>query len=237
MKITCVIIDDEPLAIKVLESHIQNIEFLDIKATFANAIEANTYLQHCKVDLIFLDINMPRLTGLEFLKILSDPPKVILTTAYREFALDGYEHNVTDYLLKPISFDRLLKAVNKVLPGSESIPAGRTQPAMAEHIFLKSNKKMVKVDLEEILYIESIKDYVKVKTLSREIITYQRLSNMEEMLPSNRFLRIHKSFIINMQNIDSYSASGVEINKYELPFGRLFKDEAMKVLEGFGLRK
>jgi DNA-binding LytR/AlgR family response regulator len=229
----CLIIDDEPLAIKVLESHIKNVDFLEISSTFFNAVDAYNYLQKNKVDLLFLDINMPRLTGLEFLKTLTNPPQVILTTAYREFALDGYEFNVKDYLLKPISFERFLKAVGKVRGEVKEVampvaPAsGNDEP---RHIFIKSNKKMVKVYFRDILFIESIKDYVKVKTDKIEVISNQRISGMEEILPKDSFLRIHKSFIINLTRIDSFSNSFVEINKKELPIGRLYKNEALKVL-------
>jgi DNA-binding LytR/AlgR family response regulator len=175
---------------------------------------------------------MPRLTGLEFLKTLTNPPQVILTTAYREFALEGYEFNVKDYLLKPISFERFLKAVGKVRGEvrevvAPTIASGNDEP---RHIFIKSNKKMVKVYFKDILFIESIKDYVKVKTDKAEVISNQRISGMEEILPKDSFLRIHKSFIINLMRIDSFSNSVVEINKKELPIGRLYKNEALKVL-------
>jgi DNA-binding LytR/AlgR family response regulator len=228
----CLIIDDEPLAIKVLESHIKNIDFLEVSATFFNAVDAYNYLQKNKVDLLFLDINMPRLTGLEFLKTLNNPPQVILTTAYREFALDGYEFNVKDYLLKPISFERFLKAVGKVKGDvvETRAPASAVAQDEPKYIFIKSNKKMVKVYFKDILFIESIKDYVKIKTDKAEVISNQRISGMEETLPKDSFLRIHKSFIINLTRIDSFSNSVVEINKKELPIGRLYKNEALKVL-------
>jgi len=228
----CLIIDDEPLAIKVLESHIKNIDFIDVASTFFNAVEAYNYLQKNKVDLIFLDINMPRLTGLEFLKTLNNPPQIILTTAYREFALDGYEFNVRDYLLKPISFERFLKAVSKVQvkPALQTFTGQTSAQEAVDHIFLKSKKKMVKVFYRDILFIESIKDYVKVKTDKIEVISSQRISSMEEVLPKDAFLRIHKSFIINLNKIESFTNNTVEINKKELPIGRLYKNEALKVL-------
>ncbi|MDB5014098.1 MAG: DNA-binding response regulator [Daejeonella sp.] len=231
MKISCLIIDDEPLAIKVLESHSANVDFLDIRGTFFNAIDAYSFLQKESVDLIFLDIKMPKLTGLEFLRTLQNPPQVIITTAYREFAMEGYEFNVADYLLKPISFERFLKAVNKI-PSRILLaePASINDVVKGlDHIFFKCDKKMVKFFFDEILFIESIKDYVRVKARNKDVITYYTMTALEEILPS-QFIRIHKSFIVNQKNIDSFSNSFIGINNQEIPLGRLYKNQALMAL-------
>jgi DNA-binding LytR/AlgR family response regulator len=230
--IKCLIIDDEPLAIEVLENHIKNIESVKVEGTFANAVEAYNYLQKNKVDLIFLDINMPRLSGIDFLKTLKNPPHIIITTAYREFAIDGYELDVKDFLLKPISFERFLMAVNKITEtrNDNTSPALPTLQKGSNYMFVKSNKKMVKLFFDDILYIESIRDYIKIKTDKIEVVSAQSISSFYDSLPKENFLRIHKSFIINIDRINSYSNACVEINNKELPLGRLYKNEALKVL-------
>ena len=231
MKISCLIIDDEPLAIKVLETHCAGIDFLDIQGTFTNAIDAYSFLQKESVDLIFLDIKMPLLSGLEFLRTLKNPPQVILTTAYREFAMEGYEFNVADYLLKPISFERFLKAVNKIpvkIKTEESEVLNDTIKGL-DHIFFKCDKRMVKFFFEEILYIESIKDYVRIKGRTRDVITYYTMSALEEILPT-QFIRIHRSFIVNQKHIESFSNTSIGINNEEIPLGRLYKNQALMVL-------
>jgi DNA-binding LytR/AlgR family response regulator len=228
----CIIVDDEPLAIEIMESYVSKVDQLKLAGTFRNAVSAFTYLQQNTVDLIFLDIQMPRLSGIDFLKTLKNPPKVIFTTAFRDYALDGFELEVADYLLKPIPFDRFLKAVAKVLH----------QPAAANHaplpkpettdnyVYFKVDKKMVRTKMADILYIESIKDYVKVRTGEKEIVTQQKISYLEESLPKEQFLRIHRSFIINRDKIDAYSATDVEIGKHHVPIGRNYKNDVMKVL-------
>lgn len=236
-KITCLVVDDEPLAISVLQDYIGQLETLTLAGTCSNAVEALLFLQKNKVDLLFLDIQMPKLSGIDFLKTLPNRPKVIFTTAFREYALEGFELNVLDYLLKPIPFDRFLVAINKYYSAGASagtlpallVPAG--QESVADHfIYLKSDKKMVKVFLREILYIESLKDYVKVKTASGEIVSYQRISYLEEKLPDRRFLRIHRAFIIATDKIRSFNSSMIEVGGKELPIGRQYKSEVMKAL-------
>jgi DNA-binding LytR/AlgR family response regulator len=230
--IKCLIIDDEPLAIEVLENHIRNIEFVKVESTFSNAVEAYQYLLKNKIDLIFLDISMPRLSGLDFLKTLKNPPHVIITTAYREFALDGYELDVKDFLLKPVSFERFLMAVAKVSAKGNDVNI-TTLPVLqkgTDYMFVKSNKKMIKVFFDDILYIESIRDYIKIKTDKIEVVSPQSISSFYEQLPKPNFLRIHKSFIINVDRINSYTNNSVEINNKEFPLGRLYKNEALKAL-------
>jgi DNA-binding LytR/AlgR family response regulator len=227
----CIIVDDEPLAIEILESYVSKIEQMKLAGTFRNAVSAFTFLQQNPVDLIFLDIQMPKLSGIEFLKSLKNPPQVILTTAYRDYAIEGFELEVVDYLLKPIPFERFLKAVGKVLhqPASHPSPIGKADTA-EDFVYFKVDKKMVKTRMAEILYIESIKDYVKVHTADKEIVTQQKISYLEESLPGDQFLRIHRSFIINRNRIDAYSATDVEIGKFRIPIGRNYKQDVIKVL-------
>ncbi|WP_299702616.1 LytTR family DNA-binding domain-containing protein [uncultured Pontibacter sp.] len=237
MKLRCMIVDDEPLALDVLETFVERLDNLELVCRCSNAVEAYTCLQSEHIDLIFLDIQMPKLTGIEFLKTIPNPPKVIFTTAYRDYAVDSYELNAVDYLLKPISFERFLKAVAKVMP-SESKPVlpytaaiTTSEPDYKEaFIYLKADKKMVKVMLSDILYIESLKDYIRVKTDTKEIISYQKISFLEEKLPTDKFLRIHRSFIISLDKVQAFSATAVDIGKTEIPIGRLYKNEVLQVL-------
>ncbi len=230
----CIIVDDEPLAIEILESYVTKIDQLQLAGTFRNAIAAFTFLQQNQVDLIFLDIQMPKLSGIEFLKTLKSPPKVIFTTAFRDYAIEGFDLEVADYLLKPISFERFLKAVAKVMHKDAVQPAS-TQIAKGEnpgdnYVFFKVDKKMVKTKMSDILFIESIKDYVKVRTTEKEIITQQKISYLEESLPKEQFIRIHRSFIINRERIDAYSATDVEIGKHHVPIGRNYKNDVIRLL-------
>lgn len=237
MKLRCMIVDDEPLALDVLETFIERLDNLELVCRCNNAVEAYTCLQNEHIDLLFLDIQMPKLTGIDFLKSLAHPPRVIFTTAYRDYAVEGFELNAVDYLLKPIAFERFLKAVSKV-GASEPYPAAATpaitpagaQPYQEAFIYLKADKKMVKVMLADILYIESLKDYIRVKTDSKEIISYQKISFLEEKLPADKFLRIHRSFIVALDKIQAFSATAVDIGKTEIPIGRFYKTEVLDVL-------
>jgi len=231
MAITCIIVDDEPLAIEIVESYVEKIEQLKLVGTYRNAINAFEALQKQPVDLIFLDIQMPKLSGLEFLKTLRNPPKVIITTAYRDYALDGFELEVVDYLLKPIPFERFLKSVGKVMQQPAPLPAViRTETVIDDYVYFRVDKKMVKTKMADVLFIESVKDYVKVRTEDKEIVTQQKISYLEESLPRAHFLRIHRSFIINIDKIDAYSATDVEIGKHRVPIGRNYKNDVMKAL-------
>ena len=231
MSVKCIIVDDEPLAIEIIESYVAKVEQLELAGTFRNAIAAFTFLQQNTVDLIFLDIQMPKLSGIEFLRTLKDPPRVIFTTAYRDYAIEGFELEVVDYLLKPIPFDRFLKAVAKFMHQPTPLPViPKTDTLTDDHVYFKVDKKMIKTRMADVLYIESIKDYVKVKTADKEIITQQKIGYLEESLPRHQFLRIHRSFIINIDKIDAYSAVGVEIGKHTIPIGRNYKNDVMKVL-------
>lgn len=231
MKTKCLIIDDEPLAIEVIESYVERIASLEVAGTFRNAIKAFDYLQTgATVDLIFLDIQMPKLTGIEFLKTLKNPPQVIFTTAYREYALEGFELEALDYLLKPISFDRFMKAVSKVTARTPIPLKTSVDVDGDDFIFFKCDKKMIRISLGEVYYIESIKDYVKIKTATKEIVTHQKISVLEKKLPTKYFIRIHRSFIVNIPRIESYSASEVELNYESIPIGRNYKQDVMDTL-------
>lgn len=233
MAIKCIVVDDEPLAIEILESYIAKVPTLELVGTFRNALGAFSFLQDHPVDLMFLDIQMPKLSGIEFLKTLSHRPQVIITTAFRDYALDGFELDVTDYLLKPIPFDRFLKAVSRAHTPTVAAPLANTALPTDDYVYFKVDKKMVKTRVNDILFIESIKDYVKVKTGDKEIITQQKISYLEESLPQASFLRIHRSFIVNVNRVDAYTATEVEIGKIQIPIGRNYKQDVTRVLSRF----
>jgi DNA-binding LytR/AlgR family response regulator len=235
VKTSCIIIDDEPIAIKVIRSHLEKIPNIEVKATCAHAIQAFEILQHTKIDLLFLDMQMPQLTGIEFLKSLSAAPKVIFTTAYREYALEGFELDIVDYLLKPISFERLLKALNKYYKtttlASPAVYATHEATAVNENfIYVKSDRKIIKVLLGDILFIESLKDYVKIHTKRGLILTKQQISSFEEKLPPEQFIRIHRAYIIGVQYIKAFTAETIEVLQHELPIGRSYKNSTLRFL-------
>ena len=234
-KIVCLAVDDEPPALTILESHIRCIPGLELAGMCNNAVEALEKLQQQSVDLIFLDIQMPQILGTDFVRTLKNPPKVIFTTAYRKFAVEGFELNAVDYLLKPISFERFLQAVNKVMHTSlVSIPEKTVseikKDTVDRHLYFRSNRKVIKVAVDEILYIESLKDYIKVVTAAKTIITKQAISALEETLPKENFIRIHRSFIIAVDKIESFNSEMIEIAKKEFPISRMYKHEVEKVL-------
>ncbi len=216
--IDCIIIEDEPLAVKVLKDYIFEVSFLNLKRSFKDAILALEFMRENKVDLIFLDIHLPKLKGMDFLKTLKQAPSVIITTAYHQYALEGYALNVTDYLKKPIEFDRFLQAVNKVKLNREgSIDINR------DYFFLSVQKRKVKVLFSEILYVESQREYVKVVTLNQEHLSKISTKEMESILPKNSFKRIHRSFIIAMDKIDAFTSDEVDIQGSKIPIGRFYK--------------
>jgi DNA-binding LytR/AlgR family response regulator len=229
----CLVVDDEPLARQLIESHIKRVEGLTLVKSCCNAIEAFTVLQQKKVDLLFLDIQMPQVTGIELLKSLKDKPKVILTTAYREYGVEAYDLDVVDYLLKPVTFERFLRSLSKIYqvqsPVTISEEYSLLQSYDEAYIYLREDREMVKVFLKDILYIESLRDYVKVKTLSKQIITYQKISYLEKKLPENK-LRVHRSFIVSFDKVTSFAINAVKIGDVEVPIGRNYKQQAMKVL-------
>ena len=226
----CILVDDEPIALDILSNYIQRLEGFTIVGRFTNPVKAFEALQQHNTDLLFLDIQMPELTGLELLNSLQHRPEVILTTAYREFALDGFELDVTDYLLKPIAFERFLKAIDKLhaRKGRTSAPPAPEGPAAGQEateapFFVRADRKNVKVIPSEILYLESLKDYVRITTVSGTIMTKETLSHFEEILPTGTFLRVHRSFIVARDKITALSADGLEIGKQVIPVGRMYK--------------
>jgi DNA-binding LytR/AlgR family response regulator len=236
MNINCIIIDDEPLAHRVIEKYCEEIPFVKIVDRFFKAIDAIEVLKNREIDLIFLDINMPKLTGLEFLKSLSNPPLVIITTAYAEYALQGFELAVLDYLMKPFAFDRFLKAIQKAQDILMSREAQLTEMVKSneapedDHLFIKSSKKTYRVKFDDILYIEALGDYVKIFTTERMIVSYQSLKNLEMILSPKNFPRIHKSFIVSLSKIDVIEGSHVKIRDKMLPVGNNFKAEFEKLI-------
>ncbi|MBW6536796.1 MAG: LytTR family DNA-binding domain-containing protein [Mariniphaga sp.] len=235
MKTNCLIVDDEPLARELMRSHIQKLDNFEIVAECSDAMKALEALRNHKVDLMFMDIQMPQITGIEFLKTLKHPPQVIITTAYREYALEGFELDVVDYLLKPITFKRFLKSVNKYfLVSFDSFgsvenysPANNNVEAF---IYVKENKKVLKLHLNDILYIEGLSEYVKIHTPEKRIVTKTSMTSMEEKLQDNDFVRIHKSYIVSLRKIEAFTSSSIEIEGKELPIGRSFKNKVAQVL-------
>lgn len=225
-KFNCLIIEDEPLAAEVLEDYMRQVPFLELKGTCTDALYAMERLQQEKIDVVFLDIHLPKLKGLDFVKTLKKPPQIIITTAYREYALDGYELNVVDYLLKPVSFNRFLTAVNKLRTHRVA-----EEPASDRvHLFINVNKKRVKIFLAEVLYIESRKEYINIVTRDRSFLTKFQLGEIEEQLAKNNFLRVHRSFIVSKEKVDAYSATEIEIGGLQIPIGRSYKEVVMSQL-------
>jgi len=236
MKTRCIIVDDEPLAIEAIEMHIKKFESLKLIATCLDAFQAFDVINKNRIDLIFLDIQMPEITGLDFIKSLKNPPKVILTTAYRDYAVEAFNLNVVDYLLKPISFDRFMQAIHKyfdstgndILIKEFKLPTSNPDK---DHIYVRADKKNVKVRFADILYIESIKDYVKIICRNRTIISKLRISEIAQKLPDDMFLRIHRSYIIFIPNIEAFSPTHIEVEGKELPIGRNYKLEVLHTLQ------
>lgn len=237
-KITTIIADDEVLARNVILNHVAKLDRLNVVAVCSDGLEVYNAIKHSHPDLVFLDIQMPQLTGIDLLRTLKKPPAVILTTAYSEFALEGYELNVIDYLLKPISFERLLKAVDKYETwiNPQYVPPRVIQPVEASpsdgFIYVKSEKKMVRILLKDILYIEGLKDYVKIHTVEKQVITYQTLTFFEEKLPAGQFLRVHRSYIVALGGIGSFSALELTIGSRVIPIGSTYAKEVGKRLQG-----
>lgn len=220
MKYNCIIVDDEPLAIEVIKSHAGNIGIFNVVAECSNAAEAFQALKSNKVELMFLDIQMPGMKGTDFLRNLVSPPRVILTTAYRDYAYEGYELNVVDYLLKPVSYDRFVRAVDKFL-NYESVKAEK--PGEEKFIYLNINKKIHKIYISEIVYVESIKDYLTIHTITGEIVAKHTITAFEGLLPAEEFVRIHRSFIVALKKIKGFNAHCVDIGGKELPIGQIYQ--------------
>jgi len=221
MKIKCVIIDDEPLAINVIEDHLKNFDHIEIAGTFNNPLNAYSIIEQEKIDVIFLDINMPQMSGFTFIENLNHKPLIVITTAYREYAVKSFELNVLDYLVKPIPFNRFLKTINKIYQqvyvNSTSGDSGLHQEP---HIFLKVNKKLMKVNLNDILFIESLKDYIKVITTLGDYVVHKSLTAITEELPQSNFIRIHRSYTISINKIIALEGNTIEISGKKIPIGR-----------------
>jgi len=234
MKIRCLLVDDEPLALEVLQSHISNSNGLEVAGICKNALEALDILHEKQVDLIFLDIKMPTLLGTDFLKSLSNPPKVIFVTAYREFAMDGYELDAIDYLLKPVSFEKFLKAVSKVkrLMGHDYIiQAEESRKNPEAFVYMKVDKSMQKVFVNEILYVESRRDYVKVfLSTGKSFLAKQSISSMINLLSEQSFLRVHRSFLVSVDRITGYNNNDIQLGSLEIPIGKLYKQQVMEAI-------
>ena len=236
----CLIVDDEPLARELLTSYVGRIDELTLVKSCVNALEAFTVLQTEPVDLIFLDIKMPQVSGIELLRSLHIKPTVILTTAYRAYAFEAYDLDVVDYMLKPITFERFLRGLGKIRQLKKY--AGHHQPLLDRneeqpdsYLYLKENREMVRVFLKDILYIESMRDYVRVKTIQGQVVAYQKISYLEQKLPQNLFVRIHRSYMIALDKVSSFSPSCVRITKHEIPIGRNYKNVALKKLGALSL--
>lgn len=234
--IRCIVVDDEPLALEILTDYIAKIPELSLVKSTTNAIEALAIVQRGDADLVFLDVQMPELTGIQFLKIINGKCDVILTTAYPQYALESYELNVVDYLLKPIAFDRFYKSVQKVLNNRSSTPVGAVSPSSApaqesvDFIFVKTEHKIQRVDLESILYIEGLKDYISIYTENERVVTLQNMKKMEEILPGNRFVRVHRSYIIALDKIVSIERGRIHISDKTIPVGDTYRDHFFRLI-------
>lgn len=222
--IQCIIVEDEPLAVKILADYIQQIPFLQLKGTFKDAILATDYLRENTIDLIFLDIHLPKLKGMAFLKTLTHPPAIIITTAYHQYAVEGFNMNVTDYLLKPFDFERFLVAVSKVKAAGKTSQSISNTEDLKDHLFLNIQKKKVKIMYADIVYIESQREYIRIVTTKKEFVSKMGTNEIETLLPEKLFKRVHRSFIVSVEKIDSFTADTVEVNGIPIPIGRGYRD-------------
>ena len=225
--IRCVVIDDEQPARELILLHLSNLPDFEVLATFDNALDAFNFLQKNVVDLIFLDIQMPRVSGLELIRSLRLCPKIILTTAFREYAVEAFELEVMDYLVKPVTHERFMKAISRFNYAQTERP-GTANSFDTAYIFLKAGKGLTKIYLKDILYIEGLRDFIKVHTAERVFVASERLSYMEEKLPERQFARVHKSFIVALGKINSLQAEQLMIGTATIPIGRVFKNEFLK---------
>ena len=236
MKLNCVIIEDEPLARNLMIEYVKKVPSLNLIEAFSNPLAAMETLRSASIDSLFLDVQMPEITGISLLKILKKRPLVVLTTAYSQYALEGYELDVADYLLKPITFERFLKSVDKITQRLEAVAVIQPSPveqssSSSPFIFVKDGTKLVKVKLDEILYIEGLKDYVTIHTTHQKIVTLQRLKTLEEQLPANKFIRIHNSFIVSLDAIDVIQKNEVQIKGATLPVGDTYRKSFKEFIE------
>lgn len=235
-KFKCLIVDDEPPAREVLRRYISELPMLELCGECGNAMQALAFLQQQKVDLLFLDIQMPQISGIDLIGTLKQPPKILLTTAFDQYAVQAFELDVTDYLVKPIQFDRFLKAVMKALPEHEPLAPVQTsvavtEPANLSFLYFRADRKMVKVFLNEILYIESLKDYVKINTTRGTVVTKHAITALEAMLPETLFIRVHRSFIVALDKIDSFTKEEIDIQQNIIPIGKVYRRQVLKDLK------
>jgi DNA-binding LytR/AlgR family response regulator len=230
MKLKCLLVDDEPPALKILSTYLENMDNLELVGTCANALEAMQTLKQQHVDVIFLDIKMPRLLGTEFIRTLRNPPKVIFTTAHKDYALDGFDLDAVDYLLKPFSFERFVRAVNKLTAGVDQ-PGERTSVEPGEaFLYFRIDRKMVKVELSAICYIESLKDYSRImRKEDKPLVVKKPIGSIEQLLPADRFIRIHRSFIVAIDKITAFTQNDIEIGEQEIPIGKLYRHQLARL--------
>lgn len=238
MNIRSIIIDDEPLARKGLKEYIADVDFLDFIGEFDNPLKAADLISRGEVQLLFLDIQMPKITGLDFFKTLPNAPPVIFTTAYPQYALEGFEVNALDYLVKPVSFERFFKAVLKAKEYYEVRDTNRKEADTTEYFFIKADNKLVKIRCEDVLFVEALQNYVIIHTPSKKYMTYLTFRSVEEYLPANKFLKVHKSFIVAAAKIDSIEGNDIRIGQHHIPISRNHKDEVMnKLVKGKFLKR
>jgi DNA-binding LytR/AlgR family response regulator len=234
-KTRCLVIDDEPLALKLIKSHLSKLSSFEVAGECRNALQAVEVLKREKIDLMFLDINMPEITGLDFLKTIPNPPYVIITTAFREYAIEGYDLDIVDFLLKPISFERFLKAINRYINRTKSSRNDNGNQSNSnhekKHIHIQDGKTIIKLLLDDILYLEGYGEYVKVITQNKSHLVRNSLTEFENKLSDSNFLRIHKSYIVNLQKISGFSSLHVILKNVQLPIGRIYRDNVMSILK------
>lgn len=228
MKLKCLIVDDEHLARKLLEDYLGKMTGVELVGVCKNAMEAMQVIRDKEVDLMFLDIQMPDLTGLDLLRTMKVRPAVIFTTAYSEYALQGYELDVVDYLLKPISFERFVQAVNKASELISLRQKAETKSNETDHLIVKADHKLVRIKLEDILYIEGLREYVSIYTKEKRVITLEAMKNLEDILPANKFLRTHRSYIVSINHAEAMNGNNVEINGKLIPVGKTYRDEVLR---------
>lgn len=232
MKIKCLVVDDEPLAIKLIENHISKIDALEVMATCNSALKAFEILNTQEIDLMFLDIKMPNITGIDFLKTLKNPPKTIFTTAYRDYAIESYDLEAVDYLLKPITFERFFKSINRLLRNNKESEITKKEAVQDDYIIVKSGSKYHKIIKLNILYIESLKDYIKIHTTyDKHIVSKYKIGDIEQKLKESHFLRVHRSYIINLNKINAFTINDIEVSSTEIPIGASYKDNVVSFLD------
>lgn len=230
MIINCIVIDDEPLARKGLKEYIADVDFLDLAAEFDNPLQATEFISNGQTQLLFLDIQMPKITGLDFFRSLQHPPPVIFTTAYPQYALEGFEVNALDYLVKPVSFDRFLKAVLKAKEYYEVRDKNVADATASEYFFIKADNKLVRILFDEVLFVEALQNYVTIHTTGKKYMTYLTFKSVEDYLPGDKFIKVHKSYIISASKVDSIEGNEIKIGQHHIPISRNQKDEVMEKL-------